>query len=256
MERPTRARLQWLATGAGEPVTVFAHGLGGDIDSTRPLGSAVAGRRIFLNFRGHGRSDLPPGPWGYGDLADDLRTVADLAGARRAVAVSMGAAALTRLLAAHPDRFERLVFFLPAVLDEPRPAAARHRMAALLAAAAAGDADALTAVLRAEVPAGVRDTAAAAAYLRRRAAILLRPGLAAALDTLAGQVALADATVLAAVTAPALVIAGTGDELHPTGVAHRLAAALPRAELVVYDSAAVLWTHRAAIRERISTFLN
>ena len=100
--------LEQLVTGVGDPVTVFAHGLGGDIAGTRPLGSAVTGRRVFFHFRGHGRSDAPPGPWSFADLADDLRAVADRAGATRALGVSMGAGALCRLLASTPERFERI----------------------------------------------------------------------------------------------------------------------------------------------------
>ena len=64
-----------LVTGAGEPTTVFAHGLAGGIPDTRPLGSNVAGRRVFFHFRGHGASDTPPGAWTYQDLAADLASV-------------------------------------------------------------------------------------------------------------------------------------------------------------------------------------
>ncbi|MET0422462.1 MAG: alpha/beta fold hydrolase, partial [Actinoplanes sp.] len=95
---PAGVRLERLVTGVGVPVTVFAHGLAGDIAGTRPLASAVAGRRVFFHFRGHGRSDAPPGPWSFGDLAQDLRAVADQTGATRALGVSMGSAALARLL--------------------------------------------------------------------------------------------------------------------------------------------------------------
>ena len=54
------ARLEQLRAGAGSPVTVFAHGLAAGIADTRPLGSAVAGTRVFFQFRGHGGSDAPP----------------------------------------------------------------------------------------------------------------------------------------------------------------------------------------------------
>ena len=46
-------------TGPGEPVTVFAHGLAGSIDETRPFGSGVRGSRVFLHFRGHGATSAP-----------------------------------------------------------------------------------------------------------------------------------------------------------------------------------------------------
>lgn len=253
---PHGVRLEQFVTGVGDPVTVFAHGLGGDIASTRPLGSAVAGRKVFFHFRGHGRSDAPPGPWSYLDLACDLRAVADLNKATRAVGVSLGAGALCRLLALSPARFERVVFFLPAVLDEPRPAAARARLRDLLYAIGSGDAAAVAGVLVAELPPSVRNTPTGWAYLRQRIDRLLRDGLAPALASLPDQVAVTDRTALAAITAPALVIGCAGDELHPVSVAEQLAAALPAATLYVYDQPGVLWTHRADLRRRISAFLN
>jgi hypothetical protein len=36
-------RVEYLVTGGGEPVTVFAHGLAGSIPETRPFGSGVGG---------------------------------------------------------------------------------------------------------------------------------------------------------------------------------------------------------------------
>ena len=77
------------------------------------------------------RSSAPPGPWTYLDLARDLRAVADLTGATRALGVSLGAGALVRLLADNPSRFERVVIFLPASLVAPSPDAG-ERFEALL----------------------------------------------------------------------------------------------------------------------------
>jgi len=253
---PHGVRLERLVTGTGDPVTVFAHGLGNGIATTRPFGSGVTGRKVFFQFRGHGRSDAPPGPWSYADLARDLRAMADLGGASRAFGASLGAGALCRLLAESPDRFERLVFFLPAVLDRPRGDAARQRLTALLDAVESGDASAVADVVSVELPAAVRNTPAGWAYLRQRLDQLLRDGLAPGLTSLPDQVALADVGALAAVTAPALVIACAGDDLHPVDVAERLAAALPAATLHVYDRPGVLWTERADLRTRISAFLN
>ncbi|SCG76839.1 Pimeloyl-ACP methyl ester carboxylesterase [Micromonospora echinaurantiaca] len=253
---PHGVRLERLVTGAGDPVTVFAHGLGNGIATTRPFGSGVTGRKLFFQFRGHGRSDAPPGPWSYLDLARDLRAVADLGGATRAFGASLGAGALCRLLAESPERFERLVFFLPAVLDRPRGEVAQARLTALLDAVESGDASTVAEVVSVELPPAVRNTPAGWAYLRQRLDQLLRDGLAPGLASLPEQVPLRDAGALAAVTAPALVIGCAGDDLHPVEVAEQLAAALPAATLHVYDRPGVLWTERADLRTRISTFLN
>ncbi|MGW4497332.1 alpha/beta fold hydrolase [Micromonospora sp. NPDC004336] len=253
---PHGVGLEQLVTGVGDPVTVFAHGLGNGIATTRPFGSGVTGRKLFFQFRGHGRSDAPPGPWSYLDLARDLRAVADLGGATRAFGASLGAGALCRLLAESPERFERLVFFLPAVLDQPRGEVARARLTALFDAVESGDASAVADVVQAELPPAVRNTPAGWAYLRQRLDQLLRDGLAPGLASLPEQAPLRDATSLAAVTAPALVIGCVGDDLHPAEVAEQLAAALPRATLHVYDRPGVLWSDRADLRGRISDFLN
>ncbi|RZU71890.1 pimeloyl-ACP methyl ester carboxylesterase [Micromonospora kangleipakensis] len=253
---PHGVRLERLVTGVGDPVTVFAHGLGNGIATTRPFGSAVTGRRVFFQFRGHGRSDSPPGPWSYLDLARDLRAIADLGRATRAFGASLGAGALCRLLVESPSRFEKLVFFLPAVLDQPRGEAARARLTDLLDAVESGDASALADVVSMELPPAVRNTPAGWAYLRQRLDQLLRDGLAPGLASLPEQTPLRDAGVLAQVTAPALVIGCAGDDLHPVPVAEQLAAALPNATLHVYDRPSVLWSERADLRERISGFLN
>jgi len=235
---------------------VFAPGLAGGIPDTRPLASGVPGRKVFVQLRGHGRSSAPPGPWSYADLAADLAVAADATGATRALGVSLGAGALARLLVDRPDRFERLVFFLPAVLDEVRPVAAMARATALLEAVEAEDAPTAASLISGEIPASLRDRPAAWRYVRERLDALLKDGLAGGLGELAAQAALPDRSVLAAVKAPALVIGCRGDSAHPPTIAEQLAQTLPNATLHVYDQPAVLWTNRTDLRTRVSEFLN
>lgn len=255
-QTPHGVELEYVISGLGDPVTVFAHGLANGIAETRPLGSAVAGRRVFFQFRGHGRSAAPPGRWTYADLARDLRAIADLSGATRALGVSMGAGALCRLLVDHPDRFERVVLFLPAVLDTPRPVAARERLSDLLTAVEAADAAEVANVLSQDIPATMRNNPAAWSFLRQRMEMLMGDGLAPGLASLPEQVAVDDAAGLSHVKAPVLVIGTQGDDLHPVAVAEQIAGLLPDAHLHVYDKPGVLWTQRADLRERIATFLN
>jgi pimeloyl-ACP methyl ester carboxylesterase len=253
---PHGATLEYLVSGEGEPTTAFAHGLAGGIPDTRPLGSGVLGRKIFFQFRGHGRSDRPDGDIDYTDLAGDLRAVADEFSATRALGVSLGAGALCRLLAQTPDRFDRLVFFLPAVLDEPRPAAAMARTRALLEAVDADDAPTAATLLSGDIPMALRDRPAAWRYVRERLDGLLRDGLAPALFELPERTALPDRSVLGAVKAPALILGCRGDVAHPPAVAEQLAEVLPNATLHIYDQPAVMWTNRTDLRTRISEFLN
>jgi 3-oxoadipate enol-lactonase len=255
-QTPHGVELEYLVTGLGNPVTVFAHGLGNGIPETRPLGSGVAGRRVFFQFRGHGRSAAPAGRWTYADLARDLRAIADLSGATRAVGVSLGAGALCRLLADHPDRFERVVLFLPAVLDTPRPVAARERLDALLQAIDAADAAEVANVLAQDIPSSMRNNPAAWSFLRQRMETLMGDGLAPGLASLPEQVAVNNREALRGVRVPALVIGSVGDDLHPAAIAEEIAGLLPESTLHIYEKPGVLWTQRADVRDRIATFLN
>jgi pimeloyl-ACP methyl ester carboxylesterase len=253
---PGGVHLEYLMTGAGDPVTVFAHGLGNGIAQTRPLGSAVAGRRVFFHFRGHGRSSAPAGAWTYQDLAGDLRAVADSTKATRALGVSLGAGALCRALADDPDRFEKVVLFLPAVLDVRRGAIARERLAETLGAIRSGDPAEVAHVVARDVPMSARDTASGRSFIRARTEQLLQEGLADSLASLPDQVAVEGRTALSQVAADVLVIASRGDDLHAVDVAEQVAAALPHAVLHVYDEPDALWTNRADLRERIAGFFN
>ncbi len=254
MRTSAGGRVEYVVVGSGSPVTVFGHGLGGSILDTRPLGVGVRGTKVFLHFRGHGGS-LGDG-WSYAGLATDLRAVADETGATRALGVSMGAGALTALLADAPDRFDRVVFYLPAVLDRPGAGPALGRFRAMAGAVEAGDLDGLTALVLTEIPPAVRVQPDARAYAAMRAELLLAGKAAAALRELPGQAAVADAGVLARVGVPALVVAQEDDDLHPVAVARELAAALPDARLEVFAGGGSLWLSRDRLRTLISGFLN
>jgi 3-oxoadipate enol-lactonase len=249
--------LDTLVTGHGAPVTVAAHGLGASIAETRPLLGGVPGSKVFYAARGHGGSPLPDQPVDGAVLAADLEAVADAHGAEQALGVSLGAGALLSLLAQRPDRFTRVVLFLPAALDRPREAQAVRRLSALAAALDGGDAEAVQDWVRAEVPPELQALPAAQAYLFSRSAQLLAwPGIAPLLRTLPASPPVADRELLAAVTAPVLVLASEGDPLHPASVARDVAAALPRAELVVFDQPGVVFRERARLRGLIADFLS
>ncbi|MGW0228234.1 alpha/beta fold hydrolase [Actinopolymorpha singaporensis] len=245
-------RPRYVLTGNGRPTTVFAPGLGGSVEQTRPFGSGVLGTRAFLEF--HCAQSLT-----YGDLAASLRRIADDTGASRAVGVSLGAGAILHVLAATPDRFERAVLLLPAALDHPRPAWVATRMRAAadrIDGADRGDVDAVAAALRDLQPASVRDRPEVVTWARDRARALAGPAFARVLRAFADQQPVADRGVLARCTAPVLVVGQGGDDAHPAGVARETAAALPNAELEVFPPGGLLWEHRAAVRARISAFLN
>lgn len=256
LDAPDGGTVEWLATGSGDPVTLFLHGLGGSIPETRPFGSGVAGTRVFVHLHGHGGANDPGTPWSYAALAGQAGALAAHVGAQRALGVSMGAGALLAQLAEQPDRYQRIVLVLPAALDRPRPTAALTRFAELSAAVSSGDLDRLTSLLLDEQPAAVRDRPEVRVWVRARAGRLAGTPVARGLLELPGQVPLADRSVLAAVAAPVLVLAQPGDDAHPVAVAEELAGALPRARLHVLPAGGILWTHRAQVRAQISGFLN
>ena len=247
-----------LAGGHAPPATLFLHGLAGSIEDTRPLASGVPGRKVFAHLPGHGGS-TGPDPLGYDTLAAAALAVADHEHATAALGVSLGAATLLRVLSRTPDRFERVVLYLPAVADVPRApeAVAPHRDLAdrLAAADAAGVADAL---VRTQ-PLAVRDEPIALEWAARRAKeLIVQDGDPRRWLPLASAVPLDGAGLrrLRDVRIPVLVGAQEGDPAHPVQTARRVAAALPTARLEVFDAAGALWGHRAELRALIAEFLS
>jgi pimeloyl-ACP methyl ester carboxylesterase len=242
-----------LVTGSGDPVTLAAHGLGASVAETRPLLSGVAGRRVFYPARGHFGDR--PARFTYRDLGDDLLGVADEQSATRALGVSMGTGALLSVLARQPGRFEKVVCFLPGAIDRPRSDHAVRRFSALVDALAAGDVDGVRAFVASELPADLRDRASP--YLEARAQFLLSsPGIAVGVASLPAVTPVDDRAVLGSVAAEVLVLGQEGDPLHPAQVARDLAAALPKARLVIFDQPGVVLRERARLRALIMDFLN
>jgi 3-oxoadipate enol-lactonase len=254
--RTADSQVAWLSVGEGEPVTVFGHGLGSSIAETRMLVSALPGTQVFLSFRGHaGTTEDPGARWTYDALADDLLAVADTCRATRALGISLGAVALTRALLREPDRFERVVFFTPAVLEHPRTDVGFDRIREMGSLVARGDVDALQQLLLAELPDVVRGDARAVAYLRTRAHNLTELRLTALIEQLAGEVVVASLTQLAAITVPALVITQAGDAVHPDAVGQRLAAALPGARHEAFGEGGAMWADLPRLHRVLTEFL-
>lgn len=252
----THGDLDVAQAGRGEPVTVFAHGLGGSIATTRPFSSGVEGTRVFFHFAAHGASHESLPEWNYDVLADELDDVARSVNATRALGVSMGAGAILRLLAHSPKRFERVALVMPAVLDSPRESPGLVRYRALATAASNRDVDAIRAYLAAEVPPQVPHTETLAAWLDAQATSFATPGMAQALRELPHHAPLDDLASLREVDIPVLILAQQGDDVHPVASAERLAQALPNAQLEVFDASGLLWGHRTQVRQVVGSFFN
>lgn len=146
---------------------------------------------------------------------------------------------MLRLLTRRPDRFAKVVLFLPAALDAPPV-----RREGLAEALVAGDPERVRAWVQGELPPDRWTSAYAAA---RTSYLLSSPGLFALLEGLT-EPPVPDLSLLGAITADVLVLAQEGDPVHPVRVARQLAAALPRASLTVFPEPGVLWHSRAQLR--------
>jgi pimeloyl-ACP methyl ester carboxylesterase len=248
--------IEHLVTGSGLPVTVFAHGLSGSIGETRPLGSGVDGTRVFFHFRGHGHSAAPPGAWSYDDVGAELRAVADHFDATRALGASMGAGAILNVLARDPARFERVVLFLPAVLDNIPPDAPVHRLTELADAMDAKDVDRLVDILVADQPPPVRAMPAVRDYMRMRADGLVGTAISQAVRSIPLTVPVPDREMLRNVNVPVLVIGQEGDPVHLVSIAREIADVLPMSQLHVFPEDGGIWLARSELRDVICGFLN
>jgi pimeloyl-ACP methyl ester carboxylesterase len=236
--------VSWQAYGKGAPVTLVVPGLAATKGEARIPASGLPGTRVVLTLPGHGdEPDTPSGYWRYQTIAGDVLRVADEVKARNAIGVSLGAGALTRLVADNPDRFDKLVLLFPAMLDEPRPREELTRLAT-------EDPEELRALVAKPLPTGH----ALGDYVEERAKALTR--LRAAIKELEDLHPIDDRDQLRGVSADVLVIGAVGDPLHPEDIARETAKAFPRARLEIFDSSAPLITHRTQIRTLLRDFLS
>jgi 3-oxoadipate enol-lactonase len=248
-------RLAWEAHGEGAPV-LLVHGLGYTRQGWGPLRELLARRYRVLSYdnRGIGESEIPPGPYTVGELAEDAVVVLDAAGVERAhvIGASLGGMVAQLLGAEQPDRVERLVL----VGTTPGGAGAYplpQQTLALMAEAAS---------LPPEVA------------LRRFVENALAPGSPLVDEVFgyrqqhppdpAGWAAQAAAGAawdangrLAQIAAPTLVVAGTADAVVDPRNAQLLADAIPGARLELVDGAGHLpfWERAGEFAALVERFL-
>jgi 3-oxoadipate enol-lactonase len=242
--------------GEGTPVTVFAHGLTNSCKELAAFTPMAAGTKVRFCFRGHGHSSTPdPGAYKFADFARDLDAVARAYGATRAVGTSLGAGAITNLIAREPARFDRLVFLLPAALDVKM---ADHR-----------DFDRVAELLETRP----RDQAIEeimadsdrlgrygdAPWLREFALMLWQDvnpiGVSRAIREAVRDVAVLDRELLRAVEAPTLIICHEGDPIHPAELGRVLIEIMPNAELIMLSGEEELLEAIPELVGRVSAFL-
>jgi 3-oxoadipate enol-lactonase len=250
------ATIYYETDGEGEPVTVVAHGLTNNRNELAALTPMVPGTKTRFDFRGHGRSSAPETGYAFADFARDLEAVADEVGATRAVGTSLGAGAIANLLTRRPDRFERMVWLLPAALDLPFAFRDRYEELASMLEGKTPE-EAADAVLS--------DPERAAEYLRAPWRFELDrlmwehehpDGVARAIRGAITDWPVREREVLRKVTAPVMLICVEGDPLHPAELGPILADLFPNAELETFGDVNAMFSAIPTLIQRVSAFLS
>ncbi len=234
------------------PVLVMLHSLGTSLHVWDEQAAALAGpfRVVRPDMRGHGLSDVTPGPYTIDGLAADVLGVLDALGVHQAHVAGLSIGGLVAQGVAHraPDRVASLTL-VDTALAIPPPEGWHQRAALVRAHGMVAVADA---VMARWVTPDFMDRPGAHGL---RAMLLRTPpeGYAAAAEAIAA----ADLTVAtSALRIPALVVVGEHDEATPPALARALAAAL-NGTLTVLPGAAHIPTVQApeAVTEAIRDFL-
>jgi len=251
------AKLAVEVVGEGEPVTVLGHGLTGNRRDLMVFTPFLPGTKLLFDFRGHGESEGPgAGHYSMNHFAADVEAVADSLGATCAAGWSLGAGAILRLLTRRPERFERLVFLLPArVEDSSQVRQDLLELAHLLETRTIEET--ADAILAREDARGAFAEFPTTREVRRNTLLGLNPvSIPHAIRECLDDPPVGHAEQLARVQTPALVIGQEGDPLHEARVARELAAALPNAELLIFPDPHALIREIPAVVRRVSEFLS
>jgi 3-oxoadipate enol-lactonase len=241
--------------GEGDPVSVVAHGLTNNCRELGALTPLVPGTKVRFDFRGHGRSEAPEHGYRFEDFARDVDAVASAFGATRAIGTSLGAGAIANLVSRVPDRFERMVWLLPAGLDLPFGFKDRFRELAATLDGKSPD-EALAAV--------VSDPERVAQYVQSPWKLEMDrvmwdhqhpQGVARAIREVIEDWPVPDRGLLRRVTAPTLLICIEGDEIHPAELGRILHGLMPHSELILFDDEMALFQAIPTLIERVGTFL-
>jgi pimeloyl-ACP methyl ester carboxylesterase len=248
--RGIRIVYEWAGTAA-EPDLVWAHGLSQTRAAEATLGvvdvAALPARVLRYDARGHGESTTSPEPDGYGwdQLAHDQLALADSLGIERYIAAgaSMGCGTALHAALIAPDRITRCVAVIPPTAWESRAAQVDEWAAVASLLEREGVEPVIAARAQRALPEPlasdptVRDHQAAAlrAWDTDRLAVVMRG---------AAQADLPPRERLAAIAVPTMILAWSGDPVHPLSTAEQLADLIPRSTLHVATNAAELaaWT--------------
>jgi 3-oxoadipate enol-lactonase len=239
---------------ADAPPLMLSNSLGCTLAMWEPQMAAFTKhfRVIRYDRRGHGLSDVPPGPYSMALFGTDVLTILDSLGIARThwCGLSMGGM-VGQWLAAHAgDRFARVVLANTAC-HYADPTNWLNRIAAVRAGGLAAVADAviggwLTQPFRQREP----ETTA-----RLKAMLLAAPveGYLACCEALS---TLDQRAILPRITSPTLIIAGAQDQATPVAAGELIRSLIPDARMTVLDAAHISNVEQPdAFTDAVVTFL-
>lgn len=233
------------------PVLVLLGSLGSDRSmwdaQVRDL--AVDHRVVAVDHRGHGGSEIVPGPCTIAELAGDVLAVLDTVGVERfhVAGLSLGGA-LAQWLAVHQASRVESAALLCTAAKFGEPSGWTERAAAVREGGTAAVADAV--VARWITPAGAEADPAHVARLKEMVLATSAEGYAACCEALSGWDGRAD---LGKITCPTLVVAGDEDPSTPPEVLREIADGVPGSTFVTLSPAAHVPT--VEIPDRVSEVL-
>jgi 3-oxoadipate enol-lactonase len=222
----------------GAPVVVFTGSLGTDITMWRPQSDRLRKhfRTLRYEIRGHGRSEVPVGPYSMEDLGSDLIALLDRLEIERAFLCGLSIGGMISMwTAAHaPERVERVVLCCTSARLGP-PESWHERAATVRAQGVGAVADA---VLGRWFTPGFREAHPDVLEgMREILAATPREGYAGCCEAIAAMDLTPD---LVSIRAPTLVMAGEHDPSTPPEHGRRIAELIPGARFELVSNAAHL----------------
>jgi 3-oxoadipate enol-lactonase len=222
----------------GAPVVVFTGSLGTDITMWRAQSDRLREhfRTLRYDIRGHGRSEVPAGPYSIDELGADLLALLDRLEIERASLCGLSIGGMISMwTAAHaPERIERVVLCCTSARLGP-PESWHERAATVRASGVDAVADA---VLGRWFTPEFRDAHPdVIAGMRQILAATPREGYAGCCEAIAAMDLTGD---LPSISAPTLVLAAEHDPSTPPEHGRRIAELIPGARFEVVSNAAHL----------------
>jgi 3-oxoadipate enol-lactonase len=219
----------------GSPALVFSGSLGTDLTMWQPQADVLKPRFCTLRYdiRGHGASDVPPGPYSMDELGSDLVALLDRLGIERASLCGLSIGGMISMwVAAHaPERVERLVLCCTSAKLDP-PDSWLERAAVVRADGVEAVADAV--LERWFSPGFTQAHPEVIERFRSQLIATPREGYAGCCEAIAGMDLTPD---LPSISAPTLVVSAAEDPSTPPEHGRRIAELIPGARFELVEDA-------------------